>query len=241
MSSLFYNNKNNKNFFLKNKYLKIINNNNKYNKYNTIIYFSLKNFTKIDLNKDYYKILGLTPEASNKDIKNAYLKCVKKYHPDLNEGKTTEIFKEISNSFKILSDDELKRYYDSNILKSSSSYDNNYNYSTYEEKKKKAKETKENIDIEDFDFENRQKFYEKKQKNRNDKTECPYGTYSDDYNNNYTKNYWGMMLFYFDIFKDTIRENPQYIPRFIFYVTLYLIFELFFRREHGRYHLFEGI
>lgn len=208
-----------------------------YNKYKfiknkTLIYSSLKNFIRVDLNKDYYKILELTPNATDKDIKNAYLKCVKKYHPDLNEGKTTEIFKEISNSFIILSDAEKKRYYDSNSLRSS---EYNFNYTSFDEERKKQKEKNEDYNYEDFDFENRQKFYEKK-KYRQNKDESNYESNHNIPNNDY----WKMMVFYFKFFRESIEENPQYIPRFFFFLFLYFIYKLVFRKEHRRYHLFES-
>ncbi len=68
------------------------------------------------MNKDLYKILGISKESSQEDIKKAYRKLALKYHPDKNKGdkKSEEKFKEISDAYRILSDEKLKRKYDSN-------------------------------------------------------------------------------------------------------------------------------
>jgi len=64
--------------------------------------------------KDYYKILGIKREASEKEIKQAYRKLARKYHPDVNPGdKTTEAkFKEINEANEVLSDPEKRKKYD---------------------------------------------------------------------------------------------------------------------------------
>jgi len=68
--------------------------------------------------KDYYQILGVAPEAETKDIKAAYRKLARKYHPDLNADKDAEArFKEVAEAWEVLKDtdrraeyDELRRY-----------------------------------------------------------------------------------------------------------------------------------
>lgn len=65
-----------------------------------------------DPSKDYYKILGLDQNSTEKQIKEAYFKLAKKHHPDLNNGKTTEMFKEMTNAYDILSDKNKKKQYD---------------------------------------------------------------------------------------------------------------------------------
>jgi curved DNA-binding protein CbpA len=65
-----------------------------------------------DSSKDYYKILGVDSKASDKDIKIAYHKLAKKHHPDLNQGKTTDMFKEMSAAYDILSDPSKRKLYD---------------------------------------------------------------------------------------------------------------------------------
>lgn len=54
---------------------------------------------------DYYKILGLSKKATEKEIKTAYRKLARKYHPDLNpDNKEAELkFKEINEANEVLS------------------------------------------------------------------------------------------------------------------------------------------
>lgn len=64
--------------------------------------------------KDYYKILGVERNASENDIKKAYRKLARKYHPDINPGnKSAEArFKEINEAYEVLSDKEKREKYD---------------------------------------------------------------------------------------------------------------------------------
>lgn len=64
--------------------------------------------------KDYYKVLGVDRNASASDIKKAYRKLARKYHPDLNPGdKQAEAkFKEIQEAYSVLSDPKKKKQYD---------------------------------------------------------------------------------------------------------------------------------
>jgi molecular chaperone DnaJ len=63
---------------------------------------------------DYYKILGVGKNASEDEIKKAYRKLARKYHPDTNQGDKTaeERFKEISQAHDVLSDPDKRKQYD---------------------------------------------------------------------------------------------------------------------------------
>ena len=63
---------------------------------------------------DYYKILGITKSASEADIKKAYRKMARKYHPDVNPNdKTAEKnFKDINEANEVLSNPENRKKYD---------------------------------------------------------------------------------------------------------------------------------
>jgi len=64
--------------------------------------------------KDYYKILGVDKNADEKEIKKAYRRLARQYHPDMNPGdKAAEArFKEINEAHEVLSDAEKRRKYD---------------------------------------------------------------------------------------------------------------------------------
>jgi molecular chaperone DnaJ len=70
--------------------------------------------TKDYLEKDFYKTLGVTKGASADEIKKAYRKLARKYHPDANEGdaKAEARFKEISEAYTVLSDEGRRKEYD---------------------------------------------------------------------------------------------------------------------------------
>ncbi len=63
--------------------------------------------------RDYYEVLGIPRDASEDDIKKAYRKLAKKYHPDINKSPdAAEKFKEINEAHEVLSDPEKRAAYD---------------------------------------------------------------------------------------------------------------------------------
>ncbi|WP_028280369.1 DnaJ C-terminal domain-containing protein [Arthrobacter sp. H5] len=64
--------------------------------------------------KDFYKILGVSKDASGADIKKAYRKLARKYHPDQNQNDAAKekVFKDISEAYSVLSDAEDRQQYD---------------------------------------------------------------------------------------------------------------------------------
>jgi curved DNA-binding protein len=63
--------------------------------------------------KDYYQTLGVEPDAEKADIKTAYRRLARKYHPDLNPGAEAEAnFKEVAEAWEVLGDDTRRAEYD---------------------------------------------------------------------------------------------------------------------------------
>ncbi|WP_394169863.1 DnaJ C-terminal domain-containing protein [Saccharospirillum alexandrii] len=63
--------------------------------------------------KDYYKVLGLADKATQAEVKQAYRKLARKYHPDVSKEKDAEAkFKEVGEAYEVLSDVEKRAEYD---------------------------------------------------------------------------------------------------------------------------------
>ena len=71
---------------------------------------------KVNMSKrDYYEVLGVEKTATADEIKKAYRKLAKKYHPDANSDNKEEAekkFKEIAEAYEVLSDDTKRKQYD---------------------------------------------------------------------------------------------------------------------------------
>lgn len=69
---------------------------------------------KLTNKRDYYEVLGIGRDASDAEIKKAYRKLAKKYHPDTNPGdiRAEQMFKEAGEAYEILSDPEKREMYD---------------------------------------------------------------------------------------------------------------------------------
>ena len=68
----------------------------------------------METKRDYYEVLGVSRNADEKEIKRAYRKLAKKYHPDTNAGNpdAEKRFKEVTEAYSVLSDPEKKKMYD---------------------------------------------------------------------------------------------------------------------------------
>ena len=65
--------------------------------------------------KDYYQVLGVPKSASEKDVKSAYRRLARKWHPDANpknQKESEEKFKEIAEAYEVLGDPEKRKKYD---------------------------------------------------------------------------------------------------------------------------------
>ena len=61
--------------------------------------------------RDYYEVLGVSKDASQDEIKSAFRKLAKKYHPDLNKDdpNAADKFKEVSEAYEVLGDEQKRK------------------------------------------------------------------------------------------------------------------------------------
>lgn len=71
-------------------------------------------------NKDYYQVMGIKQDADAKEIKLAYRRLARKYHPDLNKEPHAEAkFKELGEAYEVLKDPEKRKIYDQHMREAS--------------------------------------------------------------------------------------------------------------------------
>lgn len=84
--------------------------------------------------QNYYELLGVNINATNEELKKAYRKLAKKYHPDVNANNedTQELFKKINTAYEILSNDITRKKYDEELnFNNNEIFEENY-YSDYD-------------------------------------------------------------------------------------------------------------
>ena len=68
--------------------------------------------------RDYYEVLGVAPDAKAADIKRAYRRLARRYHPDISGDERSTSFREVARAFEVLGDPERRRTYDAALRES---------------------------------------------------------------------------------------------------------------------------
>ncbi|CAI2374975.1 unnamed protein product [Moneuplotes crassus] len=115
----------------------------------------------MNLNKmDYYELLQVSPSANEKELKRAYLKIAKKYHPDIYEGVNPDYFKKANEAFTTLKNPLKRKDYDKKIkvirMKNNKDFKNfdrksaskGFDRNMYQRMKKNSSKAREEIDPE---------------------------------------------------------------------------------------------
>lgn len=74
----------------------------------------------------HYEIIGVNSQASTEEIRKKYQSLILRHHPDKNGGKESPIFNAIQQSWKVLSDSELRSQYDASIMIQKSHYESSH-------------------------------------------------------------------------------------------------------------------
>ncbi len=98
--------------------------------------------------KNYYNILGVDSTATTREIKNAYRKLSKQFHPDRNDGDSflADMFKNINEAYEVLSNEEKRSSYDQSLK----FFSDNFNQNTYQKPHKEESSDYSAEMIQDF-------------------------------------------------------------------------------------------
>lgn len=101
------------------------------------------------MNKNYYKVLEITENASEEEIKKAYRKLSKRFHPDVNPGdsQAEARFQEISEAYAVLGNTEKRKAYDSSRLEQTHKKQKKYGG---QNKMKNERKSENPIDVSDL-------------------------------------------------------------------------------------------
>ena len=98
--------------------------------------------------KDYYKVLDISINASNDEIKKAFRSLAKKYHPDRNQGDKDALrkFQEVNEAYEVLSKEESRKKYDQERFKENNNQETKNNKSSKEDKTRTYQDKGESIE-----------------------------------------------------------------------------------------------
>ncbi|MBE6091115.1 MAG: J domain-containing protein [Clostridium beijerinckii] len=98
--------------------------------------------------KDYYKVLNISINASNNEIKKAFRSLAKKYHPDRNQGDNDALrkFQEVNEAYEVLSKEESRKKYNQERFKEKNNQETKNNKSSREDKTRTYQDKGESIE-----------------------------------------------------------------------------------------------
>jgi DnaJ family protein C protein 30 len=88
---------------------------------NRALWSSSRYLHRVEKRKNYYDVLGLTPKATQKEVKEAYYKLSKMLHPDMtandkDSAEKSEKFRQVSDAYEVLGNYKSRRMYDKGML-----------------------------------------------------------------------------------------------------------------------------